>query len=952
MEETNKEEFLDGDSGHRSLIDSDSGHSGRSLKYMLPTAYQTTSMTAASSTKRKKSKKNKSSRSSLSGESIAEDKPIPDGLDPNRPIPNNSRDVPLKVTLEKPPGASRKSRQRNSNGPRKAPVKVKRELLTKEVPVSVNKTSANQRDSVSSTKKSTRSDDVGSAKAVSARTELASKEVLVAAVQSSSNQRDSVSSSRKSARSDGGGSAKLSASRTELVFPLKASSNQRDSASSTRKSSRKARDGPERPQPKRLDSTGNVSAGSLSAKSASSRSTNATYTSRVSKVSIGDRGAVLAADDPLSRHIDEKIEQAGGNSGKKEVKGLRNSLPIMSTPFPVDNANHSKSVLPMSIEEDNPKTTLVDIDKGVDIQEGSLNNEEKKSLAPVAMPPLPPLVEEPGKIYTPPRKSRSSSSSFKSTITAPTPPIDDFTYSDSEHDLNFREKGWTKRKKILVFGSIALLAVLGAAVGVFMALSGGSDGGSANNEASGTSAPETPAPSILRPTQPRPSQPTPTLSPASVAPVPTAGPIPSPPPTTEAQALERDIIELVSSLSPSTAESVQDKSSSQYRAVLWMVDDVQENSWSLEGSQNQIIQRFSLATFFYNTLGDQWRENDGWLETSLTECDWSGLSCVGNGFADATGFRRLQSFDMFDNRVDGALPHEISFLSNLILFDVGKNRIASTVPDVFDTFAALETLRLDQNRFVGRLPRSFGSLVALSELTFYDNSFVGNLDFGIGNLRGLGTLLGSNNRIAGTLPSELGRLNLQTLELFQNSLVGPIPSELGQQGRLASLLLSENQFTGNIPSEIGNLSRLETLDFFSNRLSGPLPSQLGQLDALEQLLLEVNRLTGTIPRSLGLLSTCKSIVMHENDLRGSIPVTFGNLVEMEILVLANNTLAGPVPAILGRLSNLQLFRVEGNELTGTMPAQICDLDTSVFADCGGAAPEVECSCCTQCFELS
>ena len=49
----------------------------------------------------------------------------------------------------------------------------------------------------------------------------------------------------------------------------------------------------------------------------------------------------------------------------------------------------------------------------------------------------------------------------------------------------------------------------------------------------------------------------------------------------------------------------------------------------------------------------------------------------------------------------------------------------------------------------------------------------------------------------------------------------------------------------------------------------------------------------------------------------------------------------------GKLHELLLHN---NDFTGSMPSSICALELDgLFADCGGATPEISCSCCTVCF---
>ena len=42
-----------------------------------------------------------------------------------------------------------------------------------------------------------------------------------------------------------------------------------------------------------------------------------------------------------------------------------------------------------------------------------------------------------------------------------------------------------------------------------------------------------------------------------------------------------------------------------------------------------VVDRFALATFYYSTGGEQWRNNDAWLSEE-DACDWFGVRCDGD----------------------------------------------------------------------------------------------------------------------------------------------------------------------------------------------------------------------------------------------------------------------------------------------------------------------------------
>ena len=103
-------------------------------------------------------------------------------------------------------------------------------------------------------------------------------------------------------------------------------------------------------------------------------------------------------------------------------------------------------------------------------------------------------------------------------------------------------------------------------------------------------------------------------------------------------------------------EALNSTSSPQYMAYSWLLED----KYLMEYSRKKKLQRYSLATFYYATNGDQWLKNDFWL-SDRTECHWYGK----------TGSRRLcnkeqelVNLELDTNNINGSLPPEIGLLSS------------------------------------------------------------------------------------------------------------------------------------------------------------------------------------------------------------------------------------------------------------------------------------------------
>jgi hypothetical protein len=127
---------------------------------------------------------------------------------------------------------------------------------------------------------------------------------------------------------------------------------------------------------------------------------------------------------------------------------------------------------------------------------------------------------------------------------------------------------------------------------------------------------------------------------------------PTPAPTTQADAVLRD---LIASYSLDGGVALSDPLSPQSKALSWLNADANLGSYP----DWRKVQRHVLATFYFSTNGDGWIERDDWL-TEVHECDWFS-SAVDPACDESGRFARLV---LFDNNVSGILPKDIAILSD------------------------------------------------------------------------------------------------------------------------------------------------------------------------------------------------------------------------------------------------------------------------------------------------
>jgi hypothetical protein len=124
---------------------------------------------------------------------------------------------------------------------------------------------------------------------------------------------------------------------------------------------------------------------------------------------------------------------------------------------------------------------------------------------------------------------------------------------------------------------------------------------------------------------------------------------------------------LLSSVSSDKGEALRNSSAPtpQYMAFKWMVTD---NALFRPNSDEQIIQRYALATLFNSTHGDNWLEKELWLDDD-DEC---GRWKTPGGSLVCTDSEASQLF-LSSNNLQGTVPPEIGLLSKLGEFIVKES---------------------------------------------------------------------------------------------------------------------------------------------------------------------------------------------------------------------------------------------------------------------------------------
>eukprot|EP00980_Cylindrotheca_fusiformis_P011050 scaffold2535_cov126-Cylindrotheca_fusiformis.AAC.12 len=284
------------------------------------------------------------------------------------------------------------------------------------------------------------------------------------------------------------------------------------------------------------------------------------------------------------------------------------------------------------------------------------------------------------------------------------------------------------------------------------------------------------------------------------------------------------------------------------------LDIVGSNSRTSEG---RIQQRYTLCLLFKQMNGKNWSSIDTFMDTSIHECLWDGITC------DRTG-NFVVVIDLAERGLMGRLPVELENLQRLVQLRLSGNSITGTIPSKLLYLPNLEKLDLSVNQLSGTISSTSSSPLEIIKLS--ENKLEGTVPF----FPKVEKLWVATNSFSAIDESYTRSPIIESIRAFDNKLDGEFPQDWDVP-KLEVLDLAFNEISGTLPQSIlRKAPKLEALLLDSNKLEGPLPSW-SQSTSLQDLWLDTNELTGTIPSSFGReWKGMKSLFIHDNKLQGSI----------------------------------------------------------------------------------
>lgn len=176
-----------------------------------------------------------------------------------------------------------------------------------------------------------------------------------------------------------------------------------------------------------------------------------------------------------------------------------------------------------------------------------------------------------------------------------------------------------------------------------------------------------------------------------------------------------------------------------------------------------------LTEFYEEMDGDNWRNNEGWLDPGVDHCDWFGVSCSGDDI----------NLHLRSNNLSGDL-NETDILRLVRRISLSDNRIRGTLPFLG---SRLETVDLSHNLLDGELPAVSGRAgQSLFELDLANNDFTGEV------------------------PGSWEQLELRELNLSNNELAGTAEGAFAamQTDDPSAIFLADNRFAGELSPSLAD----------------------------------------------------------------------------------------------------------------------------------------------------
>lgn len=179
----------------------------------------------------------------------------------------------------------------------------------------------------------------------------------------------------------------------------------------------------------------------------------------------------------------------------------------------------------------------------------------------------------------------------------------------------------------------------------------------------------------------------------------------------------------------------------------------------IDNSAERRTDSLALVALYQATGGQNWIDNDGWLEAGTPLEQWTGVTLTGN---------RVTRLSLGNNFLKGELPDKIRDLSALTILNLPNNELSAVPADISRLFS-LVGLDLSGNKLTS-VPASMAQMQRLEGLELSDNQLTEIPWLTSTSLPNLISLYLSDNFLE-TLPDLAGHPSLRQFQVLRNLLV-------------------------------------------------------------------------------------------------------------------------------------------------------------------------------------
>jgi hypothetical protein len=130
--------------------------------------------------------------------------------------------------------------------------------------------------------------------------------------------------------------------------------------------------------------------------------------------------------------------------------------------------------------------------------------------------------------------------------------------------------------------------------------------------------------------------------------------------------------------------------------------------------KDRLKQRFAYLAFVFSTgIGGTYQ----WF-TNPNECQWLGISCVGN---------RVTTVSYPMRSLSGTIPDDVGLWTSLTYFDVTSNQLRGSLPSSIGKLTGLTFFAVTDNQLTGTIPTDVSKWTSINEAYFEVNMFSGTM---------------------------------------------------------------------------------------------------------------------------------------------------------------------------------------------------------------------------------